>query len=272
MRAVSKIQISGLLFLLSLMVFAAGGVLAEEAQMADDVDIWTDDFDRPRRGMTQERAEKIIIYISANNPEAASSLRNALKESLDKFSIDLHNYVEKSRSEEGAKKRNKQRLERKYGDYVEWFKENYPEQAKQLLSETENDPDSYFNRVGISWRKYGRVKQAQENSPELGEVVKKDIELLGRRDRLIRKIRETEDEGQVQTLKSELTGVVHGRFDLIIEKRQIKYEQMLKKVEKLKHDLHAQKAELEKLQGKKGEITAERVEELLREEKDFKWE
>ena len=88
----------------------------------------------------------------------------------------------------------------------------------------------------------------------------------------MKKIRGTTDDGEKQKLKGELEVLTGKRFDLIIKKKQLQYEDLLKKLEELKNSIKEREAEIETLKGKKADHIKERVEELINNTEKIRWE
>jgi hypothetical protein len=161
---------------------------------------------------------------------------------------------------------------RRQEDYIEWLKENYPDEAERLVQLQEKEPDLYYRNLMVSIRRYGRIKEASEENPELAEILKGDLELKKERDRLLRKISETEDEKQKQKLIDQLKDVINERFDLIVQRKQISYEKLLEHLEELKKRAQEGKVEIEQFTNEKNQKVEERVKRLLSQKHEFNWE
>ena len=72
--------------------------------------------------------------------------------------------------------------------------------------------------------------------------------------------------------RPELEQVVNQRFDLIVRKKQLKYEEMLKKLQKFQQEVETRQAELEKLQGQKDKAVTQRLEELVSDAEKVNWD
>ena len=100
------------------------------------------------------------------------------------------------------------------------------------------------------------------------------MELKKKRDELLGKIRAATDEDEKKKLKEELEEVISDKFDLLVKRKQIAYEQLLKKLEELKEDIKKSEAEVEKWKDAKfkNESVKARVEELMSRTEKFKWD
>ena len=160
----------------------------------------------------------------------------------------------------------------KYDKYLDWLKENYPVEAEKLAEMSKKNPEMYWKHLGFSLKKYGKIAEAARENPRLAEVLKKDLELRQQQDKLLEEIEAAGDkdkEGLVKDLKE----VLSNRFDVIMERKQIEYEQLLERLEMLKKDVEHRKAEMEKWKDAKfkDDSVKARIEELLGKSDKFTW-
>jgi hypothetical protein len=160
----------------------------------------------------------------------------------------------------------------RHGRYFEWLEENYTDEAEKLAELIEKDVDLYLKQLGLSLKKYGRIAEAATENPELAEVLKEDLELKKKRGRLLRRIGAASDDERGELVK-ELEEVIGSRFDLIVKRKQIEYEQMLKKLEKLKKRVEESESKVEKWKDAefKKESVKARLGELVGETDEFRW-
>ena len=163
-----------------------------------------------------------------------------------------------------------ERLRERYAEYLEWLKENYPEEAQELAELKEAKPDLHMRQFWLSYRKYRRIFEASEENPKLVEVLKEDLELKSKRDKLLGKIR-TASGDEKEELVKELKNVVSSRFDLIVKRKQIAYEQLRKELEELQERVKKSEAEVEKWKKVKSEKVNERLGELIGRTEKFNW-
>ena len=112
--------------------------------------------------------------------------------------------------------------------------------------------------------------RAQKNNPKLAEVLKKDIELIDERDNILKALLTAKPADRTDLIL-QLEEIVSARFDIIIEKKQLKYQELQDKLEKMRKDVELQRKELQKLKSKKDQTTKQRVEELLTEIEKLNW-
>jgi hypothetical protein len=165
-------------------------------------------------------------------------------------------------------------MRQRHEEYLEWLQDNYPDQAKELLELKEKDPQLYMRKLALSFETYGRIAEVAKENPKLAEVLKKDLELKKQRDDLLSKIKTTKDDQKKQKLIKELEEVVGARFDLVVEKTRIRYDQLNKRLGRLEKEIKENEAKVEQWKNaefKKRNVKA-RMEELLGKTEGFKWE
>jgi len=164
-------------------------------------------------------------------------------------------------------------MHERHGEYLEWLGKNYPEEAKKIADLEGKNPELYGRRIGLGFRKHRRILEAAKENPALAEVLKEDLELKEKRDKLLRKIRAATDDNEKKETTKQLEEVVSSRFDLIVKRKQIEYEQMLKKLERLKKQVEESESKVEKWKDAafKSESIKARLEELVGETNAFKW-
>ncbi|MDD5327144.1 MAG: hypothetical protein PHY02_04935 [Phycisphaerae bacterium] len=157
-------------------------------------------------------------------------------------------------------------------EYLKWLKENYAEEAEKLAELSEKDPNLYRKQFGLSLKKYGRIAEAARENPQLAEVLKKDLELRLQQDNLLGEIEAAGDKDK-EELVNGLKEVINSRFDVIVERKQIEYEQLLQKLDGLKDEVEARKGKIEKWKDTKfkAESVEARLKELLDKNEKFRW-
>ncbi len=173
----------------------------------------------------------------------------------------------------GRRERWRERLERKHDEYIEWLKKNFPEEARKLARLHEKNPenlDEYIQQVIDSRDKFGEIMEAQERNPELAEVLKGEFELKRDRAKLLQKIRTAQGK-QRKELMQNLEELVNIRFDLIVRKKQLRYEHLHRRLERLQKEVKEREAEVGKLKSKKAQFIKERVEELTNKAEKMDW-
>jgi hypothetical protein len=173
----------------------------------------------------------------------------------------------------GRRERWRERVERQHDEYIEWLEKNFPEESKRLAQKREKEPEDiagYIQMFNDSREKYGEIMEAQEKNPELAEVLKEDLLLKKDGEILLEKIH-TAKENQHEKLIKQLEEIVNQRFDLIVRKKQLRYEHLLERLERLQKEVKEREAEVEKLKSKKSQLIREHIEELTGKAEKINW-
>lgn len=277
----------------------------------EEENIWVEDEPRRRHGrfeLTDERIERIMNRLSETDPEKAKELEQLREIDPEKFKTELRKAMRErfgrrfrehrergfgphgmpgkpgmpgrpgihgrgGRLGEGGPFGPEGAIRRKLSEYLEWLKENYPEEAEKLAEVGEQDLELYRKALSLSYKKYGKIERAEKEHPELAAALKEDMELKQQRDGLLKAI-ETASGDQKQELISELEEVVSSRFDLIVKRKQIRYEQLRKKLERLKEQVEQSETEVEKWKDAefKDDNVKARVGELLNQTEKIDWD
>ncbi|MHC4264692.1 MAG: hypothetical protein ACYSUK_02030 [Planctomycetota bacterium] len=197
------------------------------------------------------------------------------EENSHRARVRQHEERDDENGEEGDNERREARrryFQRKAEEYLEWLKENYPNEAERLASVKKEKPDDYRRNLIFSYRRYEPIMEASEDDPEMADVLKQELELKIERDRLLERINSTDNEKQKEKLVEKLKEVVSERFDLIIERKQMAYKRMLARLERLKKEAEEGEISLKEFINEKEQNVEERVEGLLSGERRFRWE
>ena len=173
-----------------------------------------------------------------------------------------------------GRKREGRRTRERETECLEWLKENYPEKAEKLAKLKEEKPKLYRKKMQSILDKYGRIAAMAKRNPKLAKVLKEDLELKQKRDKLGRKISAEEDKDKKKELIKELEEVISSRFDLIVKRKQIRYEHLLKRLKKFEEKVRKSEAKVEKWKDakfKKENIKA-RLKELVSGAEKFSWQ
>jgi len=259
--------------------------------------IWSED--EPRRlhrrfELTEERIERIMNRLKETNPKKAEELEQLREKEPEKFKAELRKVTREQfgkKFRERTKKRSERHMRRplgggtpgypgmrgmgmhrRHGELLEWLEKHHPEEAERLRDMRADRPELFERRMGLGLKKYGRILAAVRENPELANVLKEDLELKQQRDKLLKEIEATSDDERGELVK-ELEEVISSRFDLIVKRKQIEYEQMLKKLEKLKKRVEESESKVEKWKDAafKNESIKARLEELVGKTDKFRW-
>ena len=165
----------------------------------------------------------------------------------------------------------KEQLEKKHVQFIEWLQENYPDKAEQLLADQNKKPNEFVQRLAEVMEVYEPIQKADRYNPELAKVLRKDLELQDQRDQLIREISLANEQDRPELLKR-LKETVAARFDNIIHKKQLIYNHLRKRLERLKEKLETRAKELEQLKAEKDQSVEKRMKELTEQAEKIDWQ
>ena len=256
-----------------------------------------EESERPRRAlrrgqMPDEMVNRMLEQLEESNPEKAKELKELREKDPERFRAEFRRAMRGLRSQfpgqrEGREPREgreehggrrgfgrEMRMREMYAEHLEWLEKNDPEEAKKLTELQKENPELYMKRMAISFRKYREIREAERENPKLAEILKQDLELKGKRNRLVRKIRAEENQDEKDKMAKELEEILNKRFDLILQRKQIAYERLSEKLEKLKEEVKKSKESIEKWNDPKlkDEKVKTRLKELVTGEGKFRWE
>lgn len=161
----------------------------------------------------------------------------------------------------------KQRYADRNAEFIEWLEINYPEPAAKVKNAFEANPDSAFKDTMHIWGVYRGIFEMEKRNPDLALLMKKDLELKDRRDAVLDELACCSDEKKATTLKAELKDLVSARFDIIVEKRRLKFEELNARIQELQKEIQKEQKDLDSLNERRNEIISERVNEIISEKK-----
>ncbi|MBC8470652.1 MAG: hypothetical protein H8D56_14365 [Planctomycetes bacterium] len=253
-------------------------------------DIWTEDEPRgpgggpgrggpvggPGRGgrgpgryrTSEEEIDHFLNDLKESDPAKAKELQNLREKEPEKFRDELR----KSAREQWTKRIESWRS-RWRTEFLEWLQKAVPKVARDLAKLKDTDPDLYAKKYEIIREKYRRIFEEGKRNPDLEEVLMAELELDEKQEVLINKIKATKSEKEKKKLMSQLEEVVGNKYDLIIRKKFIAYEFLLKRVEELQKELSKNREEIAKWKDEKirSQNVKERVDELTEPSRKFRW-
>lgn len=165
----------------------------------------------------------------------------------------------------------KEHIQKRHEEFVKWLEKNYPKVAKNLEKLKEKDTAEYIKQVAKKGKKYREIMEAEKKNPQYAKVLKEDITLKQARDKTIKKLKNAKGK-QKEQLKAELEEIVTERFDIVIKKKEFKYNALKQKLEKMQKQVAKRQAELDKLVQSKDEAIVDRIKELIGESEKLNWE
>jgi hypothetical protein len=228
---------------------------------------------RGRFELTDEEVDQILKDLKERSPEKAKELAELRTKDPDKFREELRRHAREEFGKVVRERIEKWRQQRQ-ADFLEWLAKNLPDEAEELAKLKERNPDLYDQQYERVSKKYGRAFEESRRSPELAEVIIEDLRLQKRRDQLVGKIHAAKSQKEKKKLTSELEEVIGHRYDLIVRRKQIVYEWLLKRLEELQNRIKESRADIRKAQDAKvkEENIKKRTKELLEEKKGFRWD
>ena len=253
-------------------------------------DIWTEDVPRgpgggqgrggpgggPGRGgrgpgryrTREEEIDYFLQELKESNPTKAKELVNLRKNNPEKFGEELRKAVREQWTKRIESWRSRWRAE-----FIEWLGKAVPKVARDLDKLKDKDTDLYSQKYEYVKEKYRRIFDESKRNPELAEVLMAELELDERQGVLVKKIKTTKSEKEKKKLMSQLEEVVGNKYDLIIRKKQIAYEYLLKRLNELQKELNENRDEIDKWKDENIKIqnVKERIKELIEKSRKFRW-
>jgi len=243
-------------------------------------DIWTEEEPRgpggPGRGgrgpgryrMSEEEIAHFLNDLKESDPAKAKELVTLREKDPEKFREELRKSIREQFSKRIESWRNRWRTE-----FLEWLGKSVPKVARELNSLKDTDPNLYAKKYEIVREKYRHIFDESKRNPDLADVLMAEMELDERQEVLVQKIKATKSEKEKRKLTSQLEEVVANKYDLIITKKIIAYEFLLKRVEELQKELNRNREEIDKWKDEKikAQNVKERMDELTEPSRKFRW-
>jgi len=211
--------------------------------------------------------------IRQRDPEKARELAELRKKDFEQFKSELGRHGRKE-IEQISRERFEAWRQRRQTQFIAWLKTNYPDKEAELTKLKEKDPQLYVKSYEHLEGKYGLIFDADNNNPELGALLKEDLLLKDRRNELIRRFRHERSGAKRQALGSDLQEVVARRYDLIVRRKEIAYEELQRKLGDLQRQIEKSKNDIVEWQDAdtRLENIRRRVEALTEGKMRFKWD
>ena len=249
---------------------------SQEKNKADE-DIWTEVEPRgpgggpgrggPGRGgrgpgryrTSEDEIDHFLKELKESDPAKAKELTTLREKNPEKFRDELRKTIREQFSKRIESWRNRWRAE-----FLEWLGKAVPKVARDLTKLKDTDPDLYAKKYEIIREKYRRIFDESKRNPDLAEVLMAELELEKRQELLVKEIKAAKSEKEKKKLTSQLEEVVGNKYDLIIAKKIIAYEFLLKRVEELQKELNRNREKIDKWKDEKikAQNVKERVDEL----------
>ncbi len=267
-------------------------ILPCSAVEKDEKDIWTEEERRgpgpgpgpgpgrppgpgrgPGRGprrfeLTDEEIDRIMKGLQESNPAKAKELAKLRETDPNEFSTELRKHVREQFEKLIEFWRSRRREE-----FLKWLGKAVPSRARELTKLKDTKPDLYAKKYELTWRKYGRIFEEGRRNPELAEVLMADLKLEERQELLCSKIKAATNEKEKKQLMSQLEEVVSDKYDLLLRRKRIAYERLLRRLEELQKRLRESRNEISKWKDEKikAQNVKERIKHLTEETRRFRW-
>jgi len=162
--------------------------------------------------------------------------------------------------------------QQRYLAFISWLEKNYPEEAEKLAKLRTGDSDVYLEQMRNIWKRFRAIMQAEEENPKIAEVLKEDLLLKDQRDRILARIKSAPDNKMKNQLTEQLKEIVASRFDLIVKRKQLKYDQLRTKLQQLQKQAKQSEARLQQLEDSKDKQVEQRLKALLEESEMITWD
>jgi hypothetical protein len=228
---------------------------------------------RGRFELTDEEVNQILKNLQESNPKKAKELIELREKDPNQFSIQLRRHGREEFGKIIRERMDKWRKERQ-NDFLEWLGKAVPREAQELANIKITNPNLYADKFELVWRKYERIFEEGRRNPELADVLIEDLKLKEKREELVKKIKTSRNERQKKLLIAELEEVISKRFDLIIRRKQIEYERLLRWLKELQDQIteSRKKMNIWMDKGYKDENVKNRMQDLLEETPGFNWD
>ena len=248
-------------------------------------DLWEDETPGQTDSLelSRESIDQLLSKLDTESPALARQLRQWRKDDPFRFVLEIRR-IALARNPKAAKAAGRQpksvtgeiavpvdptrqgqwrqNQEKQIADFLEWFGAAYPEKAKPLQQLRKKDYEEFLNHISAVRRRFEPLMRTEKRDPELAKILRKDIELQDLCGELLGKIAAAKDKDR-RTLTEQLTRVVANQFDIIVQKRRMKYADIESKIGQMQKEVDEQKRQLDQLVQKKEQATQDRVKELL---------
>ncbi|MGD2095076.1 MAG: hypothetical protein PVH77_08735 [Phycisphaerales bacterium] len=203
---------------------------------------------------SKEEIDKILKELKQKDPAKSKELETLREKDTDKYRAEIGKLVFERRMEFFRKRWEE--------EFLAWLEKVKPREAQKLAGLKDQDAELYTKKFNHARRKYWRIFEEGKRFPELEEVLLADMELEERQDVLVSQIKAAKNEDEKQNLTAKLQEVVGAKYDLIIRRKQIAYEQLLKRLEEIQREINISREEISKW--KNEELKKENVEIRLK--------
>ena len=199
---------------------------------------------RPRRvegrkwlELTNEQIDSILEELKKRDPNTAKGLAELRKTDPNEFRSELRRVA-------GPKIIMQSWENRQRTEFLDWIEKYVPNEAEVLARLKEKEPELYTQKYRLTLRRWGRIYDRTRRNPEFAKVLVLDVQLSERESELIVKYKAAEGEDDKNELMAQLEEVVSDQYDLTVRRKQMEYEQLLRRLEALQREVKASLEEI----------------------------
>ncbi len=256
--------------------------------------------------LSDERIEKVMDRLRADNPQEAEEIEKLRLTEPERFEDEIRKLMRKyfgrkswerlehrgdhrgdgrGRRERFGESGHRHRVAKDPGEwlaarrqrdaeFIEWLEQDYPEEAERIAALKEKNPEFGMKKLTWTWKIHRQIFEASKENPPLAEVLKQDLELKKQKEKLLEKIGAAKDKDARAELTNELQDVLNRKFDLIVRRKEIRYESLLERLKELENRVRKSRAKMEKWKdpGFKEENVKARLKDLLDRAEKFGWD
>ena len=258
-------------------------LMAAKPHTPETTNIWEDSLIYPFGdiALTDRRIDQFLERLSKTNPRRANELKALRTAQPEQFRIQIRDEMT-SRFFQSASQSVRTRPApdtaaasdpqhpvkpgEELLELIAWLEQNFPRQAEELKTVPAPSAERIAELVG----RFEPVMRAEHQNPPLAAIMKDDIAIQMQNDELLMDLQYANEQEREAIIK-ELEKLTSQRFDLIVRKREIQYEQLRQRLEKLQQNLEKQKADLDKLKATKEKTITDRVQDMVEYTRKANW-
>ena len=253
----------------------------DNSNSKDTQGIWSNQDEgraqRPGRGRGQRRFElteneidRIMEGYKKRDPAKAKELEALRKKNPEEFRNQLWEHA-RPELEKIGRERWERWLQERRAAFLGWLGENAPDESRELAGLKDADPNLYNKKYDLVRRRYWPIFDESRRNPEWAQVLLEDVKLQKRQNELVARIKATTNKNAETRLTGELEDVVAQRYDVILRRRQMAYERLIRRLDDLKDQIKNSRNDILKYQDPKikEDNVKQRTKDLLEEKKRF---
>jgi len=160
-------------------------------------------------------------------------------------------------------------------EFMDWLKDVYPQEFERLQELKETNPQLYELKLLAKSNELRRLYFAYKENPERGEILIDIRELNQQRDIILKELKNTNDEKELEELKEKLAETIEKKYDLLVKQKELAYQSLRERLEKLQQQVKESEKQVGKWKSDdyRGKLVAERLATLTGDDsKVFNWD